>query len=150
MKDFGAGMQASGIASGAQETLDEIPTTISESAVAGRSQSDQHVSFSPGGCEAFTATYLEQDGTCSEEQANLRSTDTFSVERPAPDLQAWESPSLPGTSAPDFGTLRIDHKWGHINPGEDDTSDLNLVEKGEPNSISEWVGSSHWQVVLLD
>jgi hypothetical protein len=25
-------------------------------------------------------------------------------------------------------------KWGHINPGEDDTSDLNLAEKGEPRS----------------
>eukprot|EP00884_Botryococcus_braunii_P009316 jgi/Botrbrau1/18386/Bobra.0681s0001.1 len=123
-------MQASGTTNGAQEVLDGGSTRMFEPPVAGPSQAGQLISFSPGGCEAFSADNLERDRTLLEEQAHLRSTDTFSAERPATDVQVWGSPSLPGNGVPDLGALRLGHKWGHINPGEDDTSDLNLVEKG--------------------
>lgn len=42
----------------------------------------------------------------------------------------WEPASFSGDGADKAVSLKPDRKWGHINPGEDDTSDLNLVEKG--------------------
>lgn len=42
----------------------------------------------------------------------------------------WEASRFRGEGPENVVQLQTDRKWGHINPGEDDTSDLNLVEKG--------------------
>lgn len=126
------------------EALDGSPARVPNLRVAECSQINQDISVSELGCEATAAEdMLERNEICSEEQACMRSTNVFSAETPAPDVHSSGSLSMPHNNAHELGALQFERKWGHINPGEDDTSDLNLVEKGDPKAGKQWWQSPH-------